>query len=72
MLSKIEHEEYFTEKELLMISLLCFMESEKDINTTVLDSAELITNIPGLKNDIAQFAKGIVLMICDKFVKENC
>ena len=55
-----------------MISLLCFMESEKDINTTVLDSAELITNIPGLKNDIAQFAKGIVLMICDKFVKENC
>ncbi|WP_296789701.1 hypothetical protein [uncultured Methanobrevibacter sp.] len=48
------------------------MESEKDINTTVLDSAELITNIPGLKKDIAQFAKGIVLMICDKFVKENC
>ena len=71
MLSKIEHEEYFTEKELLMISLLCFMESEKDINTTVLDSAELITNIPGLKKDIAQFAKGIVLMLCDKFVKDK-
>lgn len=71
MLSKIEHEEYFTEKELLMISLLCFMESEKDINTTILDSAELITNIPGLKNDIAQFAKGIVLMLCDKFVKDK-
>ena len=48
------------------------MESEKDINTNILDSAEFITNISGLKNDIAQFAKGIVLMLCDKFVKENC
>ena len=71
MVSKIKHEEYFTEKELLMISLLCFMECEKDIHTTILDSTEFITNISGLKKDIAQFAKGIVLMLCDKFVKDK-
>ena len=71
MTTKIKHDEHFTEKELLMISLFCFMKSEKDIETSILDSAELITNIPGLKNDIAQFAKGIVLMLCDKFVKDK-
>ena len=54
-----------------MISLLCFMECEKDIHTTILDSTEFITNISGLKKDIAQFAKGIVLMLCDKFVKDK-
>ena len=71
MTTKIKHDEHFTEKELLMISLFCFMKSEKDIETSILDSAELITNISGLKNDIAQFAKGIVLMLCDKFVKDK-
>jgi len=71
MYTKIEHEEYFNEKELLMISLFCFTKTVKDIELTILDSAELITNIPGLKNDIAQFVKGIVLMLCDKFVKDK-
>ena len=71
MTTKIKHNEHFTEKELLMISLFCFMKSEKNIETSILDSAELITNIPGLENDIAQFAKGIVLMLCDKFVKDK-
>jgi len=71
MNTKIEHEEYFTEKELLMISLMCFMSTEKDTEQIILDSAELITNIPGLKHDIAQFVKGIVLMLCDKFVKDK-
>ena len=45
MTTKIKHDEHFTEKELLMISLFCFMKSEKDIETSILDSAELITNI---------------------------
>lgn len=43
---KIEHEEYFTEKELLMTSLMCFMSSEKDNEQIILDSTELIMNIP--------------------------
>ena len=71
MYTKITHEEYFTEKELLMITLFCFMKSTRDINETILDSAELITLIPGLGKEMAQFAKGIVLMLCDKFVEDE-
>ena len=71
MYTKITHEENFTEKELLMITLFCFMKSTRDIEETILDSAELITLIPGLGNEMAQFAKGIVLMLCDKFVEDE-
>lgn len=68
MKSKIESNEQLTKKELLMISLLCFMDSEKDIGHSIHDSAVTITNIKGLDKDIGQFVKGIVLMLCDKFV----
>ena len=71
MYTKITHEEHLTEKELLMITLFCFMKSTRDINETILDSAELITLIPGLGKEMAQFAKGIVLMLCDKFVEDE-
>ncbi len=71
MYTKITHEEYFTEKELLMITLFCFMKSTRDIEEKILDSAELITLIPGLGKEMAQFAKGIVLMLCDKFVEDE-
>ena len=71
MYTKITHEENFTEKELLMITLFCFMKSTRDIEETILDSAELITLIPGLGKEMAQFAKGIVLMLCDKFVEDE-
>ena len=71
MYTKITREENFTEKELLMITLFCFMKSTRDINETILDSAELITLIPGLGKEMAQFAKGIVLMLCDKFVEDE-
>ena len=71
MNTKITHEEYFTEKELLMITLFCFMKSTQNIEKAILDSAVLITNIPGLNKEMAQFAKGIVLMLCDKFVKDE-
>ena len=71
MYTKITYEENFTEKELLMITLFCFMKSTRDINETILDSAELITLIPGLGKEMAQFAKGIVLMLCDKFVEDE-
>lgn len=71
MNTKITHEEYFTEKELLMITLFCFMKSTQNIEKAILDSAVLITNISGLDKEMAQFAKGIVLMLCDKFVKDK-
>jgi hypothetical protein len=47
------------------------MKSKKDMEKAILDSAVLITNIPGLDKEMAQFAKGIVLMLCDKFVKDE-
>ena len=69
MNSKIESNERFSEKELLMISLLCFMGSENDIEQAILNSALTITNIKYLNRDIGQFVKGVILMLCNKFVK---
>jgi predicted transcriptional regulator len=71
MNAKIEDEEMLNEKELLMLSLLCFMDTEKDIPHAILDSATTITNIPNLNKNIGQFVKGIVLMLCDKFVEDE-
>ena len=66
--TKIESNKNFSEKELLMISLLCFMKTDEDIEQAILNSALIITNIKDLKEDIGQFAKGVILMLCDKFV----
>ncbi len=68
MNTKIESNKNFSEKELLMISLLCFMKTDEDIEQAILNSALIITNIKDLKEDIGQFAKGGILMLCDKFV----
>ena len=68
MNTKIESNKNFSEKELLMISLLCFMKTDEDIEQAILNSALIITNIKDLKEDIGQFAKGVILMLCDKFV----
>ena len=54
-----------------MISLLCFMKSEKTVENNILDSAVAITNIPDLDDDTSQFVKGVVLMLCDKFVEDE-
>lgn len=70
MKNKIKNEEHFNQKELLMISLLYFMKSDNDIKQTILNSALTITNIKCLEYDIAQFAKGIILILCDKFVED--
>ncbi len=71
MNDKIANNIEITKKELLMISLLCFMSSRDDVERTILNSAVTITNIPGLERDIAQFVKGVVLMLCDKFVEDE-
>ena len=71
MNAKIANEGEFTEKELLLISLLCFMKSDRDMELNILNSAVTITNIPNLDKEIGQFAKGVVLMLCDKFVKDE-
>ena len=71
MKTKIEDDGNLNEKELLMLSLLCFMHSEKNIPDLIHESATIITNITNLNNDIAQFVKGIILMLCDKFVDDE-
>jgi hypothetical protein len=71
MNTKISNNQQLSEKELLLISLICFMETENGIENCILNSAVTITNIPDLKMDIAQFVKGLVLMLCDKFVKDE-
>lgn len=71
MNAKIANNDEFTEKELLLISLLCFMKSERDMELNILNSAVTITNIPNLDKEIGQFAKGVVLMLCDKFVEDE-
>jgi len=71
MKTKISNNQQLSEKELLLISLICFMKTENGIENCILNSAVTITNIPDLKMDIGQFVKGLVLMLCDKFVKDE-
>lgn len=71
MKSKIESKEKLNEKELLMLSLLCFMDTDKDMEQCILDSAVTITSISNINEHISQFVKGVVLMLCDKFVKDE-
>lgn len=71
MNAKIGNNEQLTDKELLMITLLCFMNSKKDEEHNILNSAVTLTNIKDLNEDIGQFVKGIVLILCDKFVKDK-
>lgn len=68
---KIGNKEELNEKELLMISLLCFMNSKKDMKYNILDSAITIINIKNLNEEIGQFIKGVVLLLCDKFIKDE-
>ena len=46
MNTKIGTNQKLTTKDLLMISLLCFMKSENTVENNILDSAVTITNIP--------------------------
>ncbi|WP_296872865.1 hypothetical protein [uncultured Methanobrevibacter sp.] len=71
MNAKIGTNQKLTTKDLLMISLLCFMKSENTVGNNILDSAVTITNIPDLDDDISQFVKGVLLMLCDKFVEDE-
>ena len=69
--TKISNNQQLSEKELLLISLICFMECGNGIEYSILNSAVVITNVPDLDKDIAQFVKGVVLMLCDKFVVDE-
>ena len=68
---KIENKKKLSKKELLLISLLCFMKSKKNSDQLILKSAITITNIPDYNSEIAQFVKGVILLLCDKFVNDE-
>lgn len=68
---KIKNKVVLSKKELLLLTLLCFMDSDESINQNILNSAETITDIPNLNVDMEQFAKGVILMLCDKFVDDE-
>lgn len=57
MKEKIENNESFKEKELLLLSLLCFTNIDKDVEHAIYDSAVTIISIPNLDEDIGQFVK---------------
>ena len=67
----VSNNQQLSEKELLLISLICFMECGNGIEYSILNFAVAITNVPDLDKDIAQFVKGVVLMLCDKFVVDE-
>ncbi len=68
---KIQNKKKFSKKELLLISLLCFMKSEIGTDQLILNAAITITNIPYLNKEIGQFVKGVLLLLCDKFVENK-
>lgn len=71
MNAKIGTNKEFTRKELLMISLSCFMKTQKPVGHCILNSAITITNIPNLNDELTQFVKGVLLILCDKFVEDK-
>lgn len=68
---KIKNEDALSKKELLLLTLLCFMETDESVNQNILTSAETITSVPNLNEDMEQFVKGVILMLCDKFVDDE-
>ena len=68
---KIQNKKRISKKELLLISLLCFMSSKIKTDQMILNSAITITNIPNYNSEIGQFVKGVILLLCDKFVKDE-
>ena len=67
---KIKNNEELTRKDLMMLSLVCFMRNT-DIKQSILNSAETITKIQCLKDDMAGFIRGVLLIASDKFIDDE-
>ena len=66
---KINQNEILTDDELMLLSLIPFMDNSENVEQSILKTTYLITNIDDLDYGIAQFIKGIELILADKFVK---
>ena len=66
---KIVNNKILTDDELMLLSLVPFMDNSSDVEHSILEVSCLITNIDDLDYDISQFIKGIELILADKFIK---
>lgn len=59
----------FTDDELMLLSLIPFMNNSTNVEQSILKTTYLITNIDDLNYGIAQFIKGIEFILADKLIK---
>jgi len=68
---KITHNLVLTDDELMLLSLVPFMTNSTNVEQSILRTTYLISNIDELDYEIAQFIKGIELILADKFIKTD-
>ena len=67
----ITHNLVLTDDELMLLSLVPFMTNSTNVEQSILRTTYLISNIDELDYEIAQFIKGIELILADKFIKTD-
>ena len=68
---KISNNILLTDDDLMLLSLVPFMNNSEDVEQSILKTTFVITNIKDLDYDIVQFIKGIELILADKFIKNE-
>lgn len=66
---KIAHNQFLSDDDLMLLSLVPFMTNSTDVEQSILRATYLISNINELDYEIAQFIKGIELILADKFIE---
>jgi len=66
---KITHNQFLSDDDLMLLSLVPFMRNSTDVEQSILRTTYLISNINEFDYEIAQFIKGIELILADKFIQ---
>ena len=66
---KITHNQFLSDDDLMLLSLVPFMRNSTDVEQSILRATYIISNINKLDYEIAQFIKGIELILADKFIE---
>lgn len=66
---KITHNLFLSDDDLMLLSLVPFMRNSTDVEQSILRTTYLISNISEFDYEIAQFIKGIELILADKFIQ---
>lgn len=67
--NKITHNQFLSDDDLMLLSLVPFMRNSTDVEQSILRTTYLISNINEFDYEIAQFIKGIELILADKFIQ---